>query len=197
MNSYERDQRAYVYYKIFQMLKLHFSGKFNAVLYNMNPPEGTGCFTYSKFSNRRDKKAYYRLVELVPDEDKLKKYLVPIFASSKKNIKSIFDITDKLQENAEIYEEWSKRVDNIKENFCSDIKKLKIKEYLDGPEKLFLDYYSGKIQLESFCLIDSLLLKKYKNKTISNLYKNLIIKCRAYRVFLKYDNKDLLRWIKS
>lgn len=195
MDSYEKDQKAYVYYKIFQMLKLHFSGKMNAVVYNMNPPEGTGCFVYNKFNKRRDKKAYFRLVELVPDEDKLKKYLVPVFASSKTNIKSIFDITDKLQENADIYEEWSKRVDNIKENFLEDVKKLKIREYLDGPEKLFLDYYSGNIRLESFCLLDSLLLKKYKNKTISNLYKNLIIKCRAYRMFISYTDKDVLGWI--
>ena len=196
MNSYERDQKAYECYKIFQMLKLHFAGKYNMFLYNMKAPEGTGCFIYSKYDKRKDKKAYYRLAELSESIDDIRKFLIPIFASSKTNIKSVFDIVDHLQECNNIYEDWQNRVDNLKDNFLADIKKLKnIKSYLESPEKLFLQYYSNVITLESFVLLDSLLQKKYKNNTVSNLYKNLLIKCRAYRGFISYTNDEVLNWI--
>jgi len=188
----------YEAFSLYQAIKLHFTTD----SYDFHKYGGKSKVSVEAFENRKDKYFFYKLSRRLHDKDELTDFLVANFLQDDNCW-----VGNLLEETSEtVYRERQKVLQSISYSFQNDCEKLF--ENVDNPNvvlqvengeypKLLSMTLQKVIQIETFCIINSLLnfLPKWDAKIDDTIrwpqYKRKVIK---YTPFIKFD-KDKCKQI--
>jgi hypothetical protein len=186
------DNTGFAAYSLWNYLKLHFtSDSYDYIKYHGKTNVSKQSFMQNKF------KWHFSKLSRKYSLEELKDFYISNFIEGKGDY-----VMDLLQDGAENYSKWKKRMQSLTYNFENDAEFL-LSEYEDDREAPFRVFFGqqpdllglmlrGKITLETVCILDDILnfLPRWKKEIVDD-----IIWPSNYRLISKY--KPLIQYDKQ
>lgn len=178
-------------YSLYNALKLHFGGKYDAIKYNFKTSANPKTFW-----KRKDKYFFAKVAKRFNDPSEAINYYVAHFIAGNEWIGNMINDED-------TYLQWTKRQESLGYLFEQDLTKLEDK--VDSFDELFIiksgtypllieEYMADEISLETIAILESYfgMIKKLDKKITDTLvWPDIKIKVEAYAPFVKMDKEKI------